>query len=464
MKKTTIRTLDGWSRRARRILPGASSAVLVALLVSACGVSDVLAVQDPDVATQANTDNAAALPALFAGAIGEFHAAYGGTGDNNESSGQIGYSGMLDDEVRSSDTFPTREEIDARQTQLINGSNEATFIDLSRARALADLAVRRYAEFAPTDPAVAHMYNLAGLTRIMFAENYCSGVPFSTAEDNGTLDFGDPETTDQILQDAIAKLDSGAQFAGASDDDKAIAAVSKGRALLDQGQFTEAAAAVADVPDNFFFADESSDNTTGQVNGLFQFFQLTRRLSIPDREGTNGLPFITDGDVDGTVKDPRIGNQDTDSRGFDGQTELVVQLKYQSRSDSLPVATGIEARLIEAEAALQASDMTTMLAKLNAARAQFSGLGALTTDSIPAGPNGAVLLLFRERAYDMWLTSHRLGDLRRMIRQYGFTSEQVFPTGIREKTGLPYGPDVNLPIPQVETNNPKFTGCLDRNP
>jgi hypothetical protein len=26
----------------------------------------------------------------------------------------------------------------------------------------------------------------------------------------------------------------------------------------------------------------------------------------------------------------------------------------------------------------------------------------------------------------------------------------------------PFGPDVNLPVSQVETNNPEFTGCLDR--
>jgi hypothetical protein len=37
----------------------------------------------------------------------------------------------------------------------------------------------------------------------------------------------------------------------------------------------------------------------------------------------------------------------------------------------------------------------------------------------------------------------------------------VFPVGTHYKGGT-YGPDVNLPVPQQEENNPNFTGCLDR--
>jgi hypothetical protein len=53
--------------------------------------------------------------------------------------------------------------------------------------------------------------------------------------------------------------------------------------------------------------------------------------------------------------------------------------------------------------------------------------------------------------------------MRRLIRVYGRNSETVFPTGDYHKNGT-YGPDVNLPIPIEEQNNPNFTGCLDRNP
>jgi hypothetical protein len=63
----------------------------------------------------------------------------------------------------------------------------------------------------------------------------------------------------------------------------------------------------------------------------------------------------------------------------------------------------------------------------------------------------------------MFLTGHRLGDMRRLIKHYGRNSETVFPTGAYFKGGT-YGVDVNFPVPFQETNNPNFTQCLDRNP
>jgi hypothetical protein len=55
----------------------------------------------------------------------------------------------------------------------------------------------------------------------------------------------------------------------------------------------------------------------------------------------------------------------------------------------------------------------------------------------------------------------RLSDLRRLIRQYGRTQDQVFPTGAFHKGGN-FGADVKLPVPDAELTNPNFKGCLDR--
>jgi hypothetical protein len=68
------------------------------------------------------------------------------------------------------------------------------------------------------------------------------------------------------------------------------------------------------------------------------------------------------------------------------------------------------------------------------------------------------------------MSGHRLGDLRRLVRQYGRSSDAVYPGG----GGKPYiingnnkggvfGSELNLPIPFDETNNPNFTDCIDRN-
>jgi hypothetical protein len=72
-------------------------------------------------------------------------------------------------------------------------------------------------------------------------------------------------------------------------------------------------------------------------------------------------------------------------------------------------------------------------------------------------------LLFRERAFWLFSTGHRLPDLRRLIRQYGRTQEQVFAVGTHPREPGPYGADVNFPVPQAEENNPNFKGCTDRN-
>jgi hypothetical protein len=73
--------------------------------------------------------------------------------------------------------------------------------------------------------------------------------------------------------------------------------------------------------------------------------------------------------------------------------------------------------------------------------------------------------LFRERAFWMFSTGHRTGDLRRLIRQYSRAANTVFPTGQWHKGGN-YGVDVTVPLPQAELNNPNLPGttstCIDR--
>jgi hypothetical protein len=51
--------------------------------------------------------------------------------------------------------------------------------------------------------------------------------------------------------------------------------------------------------------------------------------------------------------------------------------------------------------------------------------------------------------------------MRRLIRQYGRSVDEVFPSGEYLKGGE-YGEDVNLPLPVEEQNNPNSSGCIDR--
>ena len=102
-------------------------------------------------------------------------------------------------------------------------------------------------------------------------------------------------------------------------------------------------------------------------------------------------------------------------------------------------------------------------------RFQDAAAARLTAADIPATDKGRQDLLFRERALTLFLTGHRVGDLRRLIYQYTRNAETVFPTGPYQegnpdKQGTNYGTDVNLPIPQEEQNNPQFPGgqCINR--
>ena len=55
--------------------------------------------------------------------------------------------------------------------------------------------------------------------------------------------------------------------------------------------------------------------------------------------------------------------------------------------------------------------------------------------------------------------------MRRLIRQYNRTADNVFPVGVHYRGGN-YGADVNLPVVQAEENNPTLEGrpaCIDRN-
>ena len=122
---------------------------------------------------------------------------------------------------------------------------------------------------------------------------------------------------------------------------------------------------------------------------------------------------------------------------------------------------------------MQTGNTVLYLQKLNDARASAvtypataaGGAAAPSPAPIAAAPatrDAQVDLLFQERGFTMFLTSHRLGDLRRLVRQYGRGQATVFPVGPYFKGGV-YSNDVNLPVPFEEKNNPEFKGCLDRN-
>lgn len=433
-------------RRGTTVLAAALAAV-------ACNPDRLLNVEDTDVLDPGTLNTKEALPALLASTLSAFQIAYSGGGDlsNGGHEGMINMSGLLADEYIHAETFPDRQGVDVRSITPGNGSVKGVFFDVSQARSIADLTSERYNTFDAGTEGHSEALAIGAYAYLLFAENFCSGVPFSRLTDDG-VEYGEPQTREQILATALAKFDSALTFANTHQraDLANLASVGRGRALLNRGDFAGAAAAVAGVPTGFRYAIESSVNSARQNNGIWNYTVNFFGFSVPDSEGGNGLPWQS-------ANDPRVLWQDAGSPGFDGETPFFMQEKYPARDVETPLATGIEARLIEAEAALQAGNTNSFLATLSALR-QPVGLGQLAD---PGSATAREDLLFRERGFWLYLTAQRLSDLRRLVRQYGRAQETVFPTGAYHKGGE-YGSDVNFPVSADERNNPRFQGCIDR--
>lgn len=435
---------------------------LVGLSVTGCSKDDLLAVEDPEVAKPGTLAGPDGLPARHAGAIGDFAVAFSGS---NGVEGYVNLVGLFTDEMHHTETFPDRLNIDMRNIQVQEPTQQTNYRNLHRAHRSAQEAIENFAEHGDLSSATdatryAEVLNLAGYTYILFGENFCSGVPFSKVNPDGTFDYGPAETTEQIFERAIGSFDQAMATSAANTRQKHLARIGKARALLALGRFAEAAAAVAEVPNDFVYQIEHSENSGRQQNGIWNFQFNARRWGISDGEGGNGLPYRS-------AEDPRVpwaASTRSGGLGFDNSTKLYDQLKYPDRKASVTLADGVEARLIEAEAALRDGDVATWLAKHNEVRATVEGLA----DLVDPGTDAArISLHFQERAFWFYLTAHRLGDLRRMVKHWGLSADDVYPTGDYFKGGL-YGDDLNFPIPIDEKNNTKMTydaglkGCLDR--
>jgi hypothetical protein len=446
--------------RSRELRAIATAAVGL-LLFTPVACSDWLNVQTPDIINPPDVANAAGAVGQYNGAIGAF--TFAKDGDNGGTEGQILVSGVTSDEYFDAETFPTRIEYDSRNITEQNTTLTTVFFNLAQARVGAEHAATALEQYAPSPGSrVGEMFNLAGFTYVMFAENYCSAVPFDERNPDGSVANGQPLSTTQILNLAVARFDSSLAHDTASSvsavTQRYTAQVGLGRALLDLGSPAQAATAVAGVPTQFVYNSVHSTATGREFNGVNWFNGQapngTQRFSVADVEGGVGLNFRSAGDP--RVVAPQNG------KGFDNSSPLYVLTKYPSSTSPVPVANGVEARLIEAEAAVAASDTATAMADLNALRADSVHNGGFKLAALanPGSDTAVVSLLFRERAFWLFATGHRLGDLRRMVRQYGYAINSVYPNGAYFK-GAPtfFGNSTELPVPFQERNNPNYTGC-----
>ncbi len=459
----------------------------------ACRPSDVLSVPAPvGVQTSGSLQSTEGAESAFNGAKGQFFVAADGVFFN----GLLGASSELSDEFTYSDFMygaAAYAAIDARITAGSAELGDSPWLLLLQARSSLLLALPGLTtyEVGSGRSRIGEAYALMGYAELLIAESYCAGTTLSQVIPGGGIQYGNPLTTDSLLGTANADFNAALAAAYGNDTVAALAHVGLGRGLLDRAQYSAADTAVASVPSSFVYNDvlEPGDYSSGSPYSfnLYDdgFYNGDALINVADREGSNGLNFLSAHDArltfDSSVTTPDGG-------------PWYLPTKFEANFALIPLATGIEARLIEAEDALQAQQTSAWVADLNQMRnsgctatgadtvcgigavqvpGQASGLASL---SDPGTDSGRVSLMFRERAFWLFGTGTRLGDLRRLIRQYGRDPSVVFPVGpypnghnVNLPTPIPdYGTDVNLTLPTqaglfargLTISNPNYKGCI----
>jgi hypothetical protein len=438
---------------------------------TACSSDRLLSAENPDNIDPSAVNSPAGAEGLRIGSLAQFRTAL--LRDDTGGEGILLASGMLTDEWKNGNTFTQTQEIDLRNIRADNLSVEETYRRLNRARVSAIRAIKSLKTYSPTLTAnIGQQYFVRGYTELLISESYCNGTSLGDASEATSPDaiaFTAPLSNAKVLEIAIASFDSALTTLGTATDANTVnirnaTLVAKARALVGQGQYDAAAALVAGVPTSYQYLLTFAP--TSGYNGVWSLNSSQRRYTVGDSVSTapvattekNSIPFAS-------LNDPRVPVTRTGS-SFSTDVPFVRQEIWRGRDSSFALIKGVDARLIEAEAQLKAGSYATYFTTMNAIRAgnvnpQTGAAAPLAPLVDPVTDAGRVSQFFREKALWQFARGYRLGDLRRLVRQYGRTQDQVFPSGAYFR-GSDYGSDVNFPIPQAEQNNPNSKGCTDR--
>ena len=273
------------------------------------------------------------------------------------------------------------------------------------------------------------MYFALGLTETTMSELFCNGIPFGITVD-GTPNYTQPLTNHAGFALAITHLDSAIDLSGGAKAGNATAAagiknaslIAKARTLVDQGKFAEAATLVGRGADVVPVHDHLLAGQHQQSHMELGLPASSARFAVSDSFDTQGIvknaiPF-------GSTKDPRVPTTgsptDKTKLGIDKLTPWVTQKIWTTREAPIVMVSGIDARLIEAEAKLQANDIAGMTTILNTLRTTQQTLGvfkpatmaALATPATqgcggePVLPRESVLAVCSRSAAERHASSH----------------------------------------------------------
>ncbi len=466
------------SRARWAIAPFAAMAFLAAC---ANWKDELLQPQNPGIVDQSAVGSPAAAAALKVGAMGALKRVYADPAPRGFGGSSIWEaSALMSDEFMNSDFQNSQNDVDARTMSPDNEVSDYT--RLTQARGYIRDAIAAEQKYEPQKTAdIGELYMAMGFIEMTLAENFCNGIPLGS-NDQGVVDYSGPDfkprTDAEVYDVALAHIDSALTIVGAATDANSVAVhnasvIVKARILVDKGgQFAQAATLVGPIATSYQYLFITQASSNGDDSGFWTLNNSISRMSVGDSTVTylgktvrtlNVIPFAS-------LNDPRVPilkGTDAKLSAEDGSTPLFIQQIYKGRDDPVPMVSGLDARLIEAEAKLQANDIAGMMTIMNGLRTAPPKIGnfqpaAMTALPAPATKDAAIDVFFREKALWQFARGQRLSDLRRLVRQYGRTQDKVFPAGDHYKGGT-YGSDTSFPVPDAELVNPQFTGCLDRN-
>jgi hypothetical protein len=432
---TTPSTTRTAGRRTRRRPRAAAVLALSLTLAGACSdaVDRLLTVTTPS----RLADDKFLVPEnaglIVSSAVADFECAYGA---------YVVVSGLASGELTDASQTAARWSYDRRDVLPVEATYSTStcaalgvYTPISTARFTADQALARLGGW--TDQQVPNRARLmataalyAGYSYILLAEGFCSAA----------VSAGPEMQTPQVLDSAEARFTRAIALATAPADSTTLRAayVGRARARLGKGARAGAAEDAARVPTGFVL-NATADNLAARRNN--RVFEQNNSIA----SGVTVAPAYRALTVGG-APDPRVRITDQNRPSGDQINRWFSQNKYTSLTASIPIATGVEARLIEAEARGGAEGA----AIVNALRAR-AGVALPALTAAEAASFQATVL--EERRRELFLQGTRWFDVRRANLPLEPATGSAYPKG-----GV-YGSQRCWPLPDVErAANPSIGG------
>jgi hypothetical protein len=442
-------------RIVRRQVWRRASIAVVALWGVGCG--SLLDVDDPTVVTPEQLQGPTGVSTISAGIIGDFQDAYDDA---------VFVMGILTDEYVLSGSGS--QALDHRFPEVGDFRSPRAFERIQVTRQSAEDATTAF-EDALGDPDFADVRDdvlealvlakfYGGYTLVLQASGWCQSILESK---------GVPLLSDAAHERAIGLFQEAQQRASDAGRQDIITAsqVGMARSRLWQKDYSGAASLAQSVPSDFVYVAEYSENDPAQYNLIYGethgvgFF---RRFTVGDgtahKHAFEKYPFFDEWLRQGLI---RRGDAGAGEVAMDPEVPLVLQLLYDNQGGTMVLASGWEARMIEAEALLRAGSLAAAEDMINTLLTADQSINPmkLVNPKLPLVPfepvdfTGDLMQdlpeLGRARASGLWMTGSRMTTLRRFLDD-GLDLYPVKPLG---------GTATCFPMPLDEQlNNPNVDG------